>query len=249
MNSDSSTTHSTDKLFAEPLQGIDRFTFNKAVVDVFPDMIKRSVPGYSTIIGMIGDLAERFAIDNSRCYDLGCSLGAATLAMRHRVQAENCAIVAVDASQAMIDQCQRLIDRDNASVPVTVSCADIRHIPIEQASVVVLNYTLQFIPPADRDAILAKIHAGLLPGGVLILSEKVAFKDPQHHELMIDLYHGFKKANGYSDLEVAQKRQALEDVLIPETLDQHKQRLKNCGFSDADVWFQCFNFASMIAQK
>ncbi|WP_317929290.1 carboxy-S-adenosyl-L-methionine synthase CmoA [Halioxenophilus sp. WMMB6] len=246
---DESTRTATDQLFAEPLQQIERFSFNKSVVDVFPDMIQRSIPGYSTIIGMIGDLAERFATDNSRCYDLGCSLGAASLAMRRRISANHCEIIAIDNSAAMVEQCQRVVARDHSATPVSVHCANLQDIEIERASVVVLNFTLQFISPAERDAIMAKIFNGLLPGGVLILSEKVAFNDTRHHELMIDLYHCFKRGNGYSDLEIAQKRDALENVLIPETLDQHRQRLKSAGFADADVWFQCFNFASLIAQK
>ena len=249
MNDERGNTTPTDNLFAEPLGQIERFSFNKAVVDVFPDMIQRSVPGYSTIIGMIGDLAERFAVQKSCCYDLGCSLGAATLAMRHRIKAQACEIHAIDASPAMVERCQKHIERDNHPLPVSVTCADIRDVVIDNASVVVLNFTLQFIAPAARDQILASIYQGLVPGGVLILSEKVAFSDPRHHQLMIDLYHGFKRANGYSDLEIAQKRDALENVLVPETLEQHRSRLKLSGFQDADVWFQCFNFASIIAQK
>lgn len=238
-----------DKLFSEPMKQIDQFTFNKSVVDVFPDMIKRSVPGYTTIIGMIGDLAERFTQPNTRCYDLGCSLGAATLAMRRRIGVDGCEIVAIDNSQAMIDQCSKLIARDHGATHVDVNCQDVLDVHISNASIVVLNFTLQFIAQEHRHTILKNIYRGLNPGGVLIMSEKVAFEDHSHHELMIDLYHSFKKVNGYSDLEISQKREALENVLIPETLTQHRQRLKACGFADADVWFQCFNFASIIAQK
>lgn len=246
---DDTVNPSTDTLFSQPMQQISEFAFNKAVVDVFPDMIERSVPGYRTIVGMIGDLAERFVTEGSRCYDLGCSLGAASLAMRRRISAPNCSIWAYDNSADMINQAKRLIDRDQSSTPVHLHCDDIRTSTIENASVVVLNFTLQFIPVAERDAILHRVYSGLRPGGVLILSEKVAFSDPHHHRLMIDLYHAFKRANGYSDLEIAQKREALENVLIPETLEQHRLRLKQSGFDDADVWFQCFNFASIIAQK
>ncbi len=238
-----------DTLFSAPLEEIQRFAFNKAVVDVFPDMIKRSVPGYTTIIGMIGDFARRYNQNATRCYDLGCSLGAATLSIRHNITAENCAIVAVDNSQAMINQAEKLIRRDNSSAPVSLICDDINTIEIKNASLVVLNFTLQFIPVTARERLIEKIYNGLVPGGVLILSEKVAFEDKSHNQLMIDLYHDFKRANGYSDLEIAQKRESLENVLIPETLASHKNRLKKVGFTDADVWFQCFNFASMIAQK
>ncbi|GLS26102.1 carboxy-S-adenosyl-L-methionine synthase CmoA [Marinibactrum halimedae] len=238
-----------DTLFSEPLGSVDGFRFNQAVVDVFPDMIKRSVPGYATIINMIGQLAERYAQAGSDCYDLGSSLCAATLAMRHRIAAANCQIVAVDNSTAMVERAQQIIAADSGEVTVEVIQSDLQDIDIRNASVVVLNFTLQFIPVIERDAILRKIFEGLNPGGVLILSEKVAFEDEHHHQLMIELHHNFKRANGYSELEIAQKRESLENVLIPETLEAHRQRLKKAGFGAADVWFQCFNFASMIAQK
>jgi tRNA (cmo5U34)-methyltransferase len=238
-----------DNLYANPLPQVAAFAFDESVVSVFPDMIKRSVPGYATIINMIGNLAERYAQADSYCYDLGCSLGAATLAMRHRIQAANCSIIGVDNSPAMIARCEQVIAADSAEVDVTLQCADLLDQPIENASVVVLNFTLQFIAIEKRAEILQKIYRGLRPGGVLILSEKLAFDDEQHQALMIELHHNFKRANGYSDLEIAQKRSAIENVLIPETLSIHRQRLKDAGFASVDVWFQCFNFASMIAIK
>ncbi len=238
-----------DNLFADPINNLGKFAFDQNVVNVFPDMIKRSVPGYTTIIAMIGDLAGRYAQAGSRCYDLGCSLGAATLAMRHQIHTADCEIIGIDNSPAMIERCQAVIDADCRDVPVTLYCQTLQESEISDASVVVLNFTLQFIPLQERQGIIDKIFQGLRPGGVLIVSEKVAFHDPQHAELMIELHHNFKRANGYSDLEIAQKRSAIEDVLIPETLDSHRQRLKSAGFSDADVWFQCLNFASLIAQK
>jgi len=239
----------TDQLYADPLAGVSRFAFDRNVVDVFPDMIKRSVPGYATIINMIGDLAERYARADSRCYDLGCSLGAATLAMRHRIRAANCDIVAVDNSPAMIERCRQVLAVDTAEPAVELLCEDLTKITPERASVAVLNFTLQFIAPEQRQSVLNSIATGLLPGGVLILSEKVTFEDRLHDELMIELHHNFKRANGYSELEIAQKRSALEQVLIPEPLQVHRERLKQAGFTSVDVWFQCFNFASLIAIK
>lgn len=238
-----------DDLYANPLQGLASFRFDQGVVNVFPDMIKRSVPGYTTIISMIGDLAERYAQTDSTCYDLGCSLGAATLAMRHRIRSAQCHIVAVDNSPAMVERCHQVIQADSGEVPVQLLCSDLQDIQLAQASVVVLNFTLQFIKLTEREPILKRIYDALLPGGVLILSEKVAFADQPHHDLMIELHHNFKRANGYSELEIAQKRTALENVLIPETLETHRSRLKKAGFSSSDVWFQCFNFASLIAIK
>jgi tRNA (cmo5U34)-methyltransferase len=239
---------SKDSLYAHPLGEIAAFKFDEQVVDVFPDMIQRSVPGYSTIISAIGLLAGRFSRPNSLCYDLGCSLGAATLAMRREISVDNCRIVAIDNSQAMVERFQRVLPA-TSGVDVEVQCADIRDVLIHNASVVVLNFTLQFIPLADRAQLLAGIYQGLLPGGILILSEKLAFDDIRQQVLQTDMHHLFKKAQGYSELEVSQKRAALENVLIPETFACHQQRLTAVGFSSVEIWFQYFNFASMIALK
>ncbi len=239
---------SKDSIYANPLGQVAAFNFDEAVVDVFPDMIQRSVPGYSAMISAIGLLAGRFGQDNSYCYDLGCSLGAASLAMRQQIKAENCQIVAVDNSEAMVSRFRSGLQAiPNAQIDV--QCADIRDIEIVNASVVVLNFTLQFIPIEDREQLLAKIWQGLLPGGLLILSEKLAFDDDKQHELQMDMHHLFKKAQGYSDMEISQKRTALENVLIAESFATHRQRLSKVGFSSVEVWFQYFNFASMIALK
>ena len=243
------TSDNKDTLYANPLDNIADFAFDQSVVDVFPDMIKRSVPGYATIMHMIGQLAERYCQSDSRCYDLGCSLGAATLAMRHRIHAANVEIVAVDNSPDMIARCQQVIDADSAEVPVTLVEEDITASPIENASVVVLNFTLQFVPVEKRQALLQNIYHGMVPGGVLVISEKLAFDDAQHQALMTEFHHYFKKTNGYSALEIAQKRNAIEHVLIPETFETHKQRLESIGYKGTELWFQCFNFASFIAFK
>lgn len=238
-----------DALYASPLGEIPDFTFDETVARVFPDMIRRSVPGYGTIISAIGMLAGRFAREESFCYDLGCSLGAAALSMRRNIRARDCRIFAVDNSPAMARRCRENIVADGAGVPVDVICADIRDVAIQGASVVVLNFTLQFIPLADRLGFLEKICRGLLPGGVLILSEKLSFSDPRQQALQVEMHHAFKKAQGYSDLEISQKRAALEQVLIPETLEVHRARLRAAGFASAEIWFQYFNFASLIALK
>jgi len=238
-----------DSIYASPVGEVGAFKFDETVASVFPDMIQRSVPGYNAIISAIGLLAGRFAHEHSVCYDLGCSLGAATLSMRHQIRAENCRIIAVDNSEAMVMRFQEILLKDQAPVAVDVQCADIREVAIENASVVVLNFTLQFIPLEDRSEFLQKIYQGLLPGGILILSEKLKFDDDRQQELQTQMHHAFKKAQGYSDLEISQKRTALDNVLIPETFAQHQNRLRQVGFSSAEVWFQYFNFASIIALK
>lgn len=240
-------TDNRDQIYARELDEIARFAFDESVATVFPDMIRRSVPGYSTIIAMTGVMADRYAQPGSRCYDLGCSLGASTLAMARYLDDRDCRIVAVDNSPAMIERCGEHLA--GAAVPIDLACADIQDIAVEDASVVVLNFTLQFVPRDDRDALITRIAAGMRPGGVLVLSEKIRFADPHLQALNTELHHAFKKANGYSELEISQKRTALENVLTPETLDEHRRRLQGAGFASADVWFQCFNFASLVAVR
>jgi len=238
-----------DSLFSRPLADIAGFTFDADVVAVFPDMIQRSVPGYETIIAMTGTLAGRYAQPQSNCYDLGCSLGASTLAMAQHIQVPDCRIIAIDNAPAMIEHCTTILAHQQSDTTVELICADLLDSPLDKASMVVLNFTLQFLPPEARTALMQRIYDALLPGGILILSEKIAFADEHLNQLMIELHHSFKRANGYSELEVAQKRSALENVLIPETLDQHRQRLSGVGFNSIDIWFQCFNFASLLAVK
>lgn len=238
-----------DAVYAVPREKIVDFTFDETVARVFPDMIQRSVPGYSTIISMIGVLADSYARENTCLYDLGCSLGAATLSMRHHLRHSRCRIIAVDNSEAMIRRCSRIMETDASAIPVDLVCADILDVQIRNASVVVLNFILQFIPPADRLQVVRNIYEGLLPGGILVLSEKIRFPHPHQEAFHADMHHAFKKANGYSELEISQKRTALEKVLIPETLSAHRERIYTAGFAHCEVWFQCLNFASLCAQK
>ena len=242
-------SQSKDQIYAEPLNAIVGFAFDERVVSVFPDMIQRSVPGYSTIIAMTGVLAERYAQSRTHCYDLGCSLGASTLAMRAQLDNRDCSIIAVDNSDAMIERCRSLIAGDSHTAPVVLRLADINSTPIENASMVVMNFTLQFIPLEQREALLTRIANNMHDGGILVLSEKICFEDAHLQQLNTELHHAFKRANGYSELEIAQKRSALDNVLIPETLNTHRERLRRAGFSSVDVWFQCFNFASLVAIK
>lgn len=238
-----------DIIFSAPIDKIGDFTFDERVVEVFPDMIQRSVPGYSNIISAIGMLAERFVKPNTQVYDLGCSLGAATLSMRRHIKQEGCNIVAVDNSPAMVERCKLHVNAYRSDTPVEVIEADIRDIVIENASMVVLNFTLQFLSPEDRYSLLEKIYAGLRPGGILIVSEKFVFGNESAHELLIDLHHDFKRANGYSELEISQKRSAIENVMRPDSIELHKERFAKLGFTSFEVWFQCFNFGSMFAIK
>lgn len=237
---------SKDQLYARPQQLVD-FAFDERVVRVFPDMIRRSVPGYDSIVPLLGLFAEQYAQPNSRCYDLGCSLGAATLAMRRRMRAPKCEIVAVDNSEAMVEACRANLEADDSAVPVSVQCADVRELRLERASVVVLNFTLQFLPPTQRLALLQRVYGACLPGAAVVLAEKIRFAHAGAQAFAERMHVAFKQANGYSELEISQKRSALERVLIPDSLDAHHQRLHAAGFETVHTWFQCFNFAAVVA--
>lgn len=231
--------HSSDNIYREPRSHIVDFAFDESVASVFPDMIRRSVPGYETVIPLSGLLAARYAREGSRIYDLGCSLGATTLALLDRIGDTECEIVAIDNSAAMIERAR--VDRD-WDPRVTFLYADVLDAPIDGASVVLMNYLLQFIDPQERQSLLQRIRDGMLPGGALILSEKLA-----GNAQFEAAHEDFKRANGYSELEVSQKRAALESVMVPDTLDTHIARLNDVGFRDMSVWFRCLNWASMIA--
>ena len=238
-----------DKLFSQPLGKVPKFVFDSAVVNVFPDMIQRSVPGYQTIINHTGELADRFVQKNSHCYDLGCSLGASTLAIRERIEERNATIFAVDNSQAMLDKLDSILQSQPSETTTELIKNDICEIEITNASLVVLNFTLQFVPLARRCELIQSIYQGLNSNGCLIISEKLHFEPESLNKLLAELHHKFKRDQGYSELEISQKRDAIDKVLMPETLATHIQRLKDCGFKSVSPWFQCYNFGSLIAIK
>jgi len=238
-----------DKIFTDPLYNIVDFEFDNKVANVFEDMLKRSIPGYSSIIATVGMLTKLYSQPNSNYYDLGSSLGASALAMRRNVVHPNCRIIAIDNSEAMVNRSKDIIGMDNSETPIDIYCDDIRNFKIENAAVVVLNYTLQFISPKNRNKIIQNIYDGMKTGGILILSEKIIFEDAELNERQITRYHNFKRLNGYSDIEISKKKEALENVLIPDTVEIHKKRLLNAGFKTADVWHQTFNFVSIVAEK
>jgi tRNA (cmo5U34)-methyltransferase len=214
-----------DTLYTSSDRAARDFRFDDSVADVFPDMIQRSVPGYTMVITMTEMLAKKYGQPGSILYDLGCSLGASTAAMQRGMQGRACDIIAVDNSAAMLQRCEKShISNDNTQF----ICADICTIPMAaaSASMVVLNFTLQFL-----------------------LAEKIRFAEAEQQAFYTDLYHDFKRANGYSDGEITQKRAALANILRPETLATHQQRLSQVGFNTIHTWLQCISFASLFAIK
>jgi tRNA (cmo5U34)-methyltransferase len=230
-----------DKLFDTTLDLVN-WTFNTEVANVFDDMVLRSVPSYRSMLEIISLISNKYTQNNTNLYDLGCSTGAVSLALN--TTNKNSSIIAVDNSQAMVDKCrENLKNIDN----LTVICDDIENIAIKNASVVVLNLTLQFIKPKKRQNIIDKIYTGLKPNGVLVISEKVSFSDNNTQNLITNLHLDFKKANGYSELEIANKRQMLENVLISDDSKTHLQRLKNAGFKTQTTILQNLNFKMFLA--
>jgi len=243
----------TDKVYAEKLKEVAPFEFNEEVVHVFPDMIERSVPGYRAVLDMTKVVANEFVQPGTAVYDLGCSLGATTRAIMSGIDSLPgdiaCRIIAVDNAPAMIQECKRRLNPASDRIQLEIKLADILDQTIQNASLVTLNYTLQFIPLKERLPLLIRIHEGLVPGGALILSEKIVSSNATHQKVLTTLHHGFKRMNGYSDLEISQKRSALENVLVPESVADHEQRLKEAGFSTSMVWYQSLTFVSILAIK
>ncbi len=233
-----------DQVFAERFSDIRSFSFDEKVVAVFPDMIRRSVPGYDTILKGIAMYAMKYIEKNSVVYDLGASLGAVSLTIDQAVGDQGLTIHAIDNSPAMVRELKHLLLQQQLNNQISIHGQDLIQFPMANASMVVSNFTLQFIEPGLRDQIVVRIYQSLNIGGAFVLSEKVA-SSPQ----LIDDYHGYKKINGYSDVEIAQKRQALEDTLLPDSVATWKSRLNQAGFRTIELWFRAFNFISLIAVK
>ncbi len=235
-----------DKLFIKKTDLVD-FTFDAQVVNVFDDMVKRSVPGYQSMIEMLGLIVQTYGQDNTNYYDLGASTGASTLALGLNNTHQNNTIFAVDSARAMADKCLENLTGKIANFRVI--CNDINDICCENASIVVLNLTLQFVPIEQRQALINKIYQGLNAGGALMVAEKIHFDDKHKQAQMNELHLNFKRANGYSELEVAAKRQSIENVLITDNQQTHFERFKKAGFGQITCHFQCLNFAAFLAVK
>lgn len=230
-----------DTIFNKKTDLVD-FCFNQEVVSVFDDMVLRSVPGYKNTLEFIKLCGEIYTQKGSNIYDLGCSTGATSFAL----SGNGGNIVAVDNSKSMIDKARENLKNINN---ITFVCDDINNIKIENASIVVLNLVLQFIPKDKRNDLIQHIYNGLNKGGVLIISEKVHFEDIKEQEFFTKTHLEFKKSNGYSELEIANKRQLLEDVLITDNTSIHLKRLSDCGFNFYQEVMQHLNFKTFIAIK
>jgi len=242
---------SEDNIYSTPLSQVSPFEFNQNVVRVFDDMLQRSVPLYRETLLRQAQMASRYHVEDSRIYDLGCSHGNFGITLHQLMQKRPFELVGIDPSGPMLERYrQRLKDIDLApGQKFTLLQQPAQEITYAPCSVVVANLTLQFMPLAAREHLLHGIFSALQPGGVLLLSEKIEDKEPYLAELEREWYYNFKRENGYSELEISQKRDALEDVLVPETCETHIDRLKTCGFTYVTPWIKWFNFAGFLCIK
>ncbi len=235
-----SDTRGTDRLYAKRRPTQD-FRFSAEVARVFDDMATRSVPGYASLIHGIGVLGARHMHPSFACYDLGCSLGAVARSWAS-LDHDNIEIIGIDSSPDMIAQAQEI-----SEASIQYRCADIREVEFRPSGVIALNLTLQFLPVADRKTLLQNIAHALHENGALILTEKVCFDEPEEARINRQ-YEGFKRLQGYSELEISQKRTALERTLIRDSIETHLARLQEVGFQSTIIWFQCLHFYSVLAR-
>jgi tRNA (cmo5U34)-methyltransferase len=238
-----------DTLFSEQRSDVRDFDFGKDTAVVFDDMLNRSVPYYTEMQRMIGEISVDYAVDGTRVYDLGCATCNAFFEL-DRVLPKEMKFVGVDFSSEMLGQAREKIATQGFKRDHELICADLNdEIEIKNASVVIMNLTLQFIRPVRRHLVMSNIARGMVPGGCLLVVEKVLSKDSKINRSFIKYYYDFKERNGYSKMEIAQKREALENVLIPYRLEENYELFLSSGFSFCDVFFKWYNFCGMIAVK
>jgi len=237
-----------DRLFNKKMKP-SSFSFNQEVAEVFPDMLERSIPGYRTTIDSIRFLASKYSRKETNCYDLGCSLGASSIALGEGAAHNDCKIIAIDKSSSMTKRFSEIIKREKLNLNIQIFNEDVIDAKITNASIVIMNFTLQFIRKQDRQYVLDKIYNGLNDGGLLLLSEKIIEGDEKINNLLIDLHENFKLENLYTKEEIQNKKESIKNVLIEDEISTHQSRLSKSGFTKFGIWLQHFNFASFVAIK
>ena len=241
---------SKDQIFAEKTRAVGDFNFGEKTAEVFEDMLERSIPLYREMQRMLGEIAAEFAVPGTNVYDLGCSNGITleTLGSAISTAGKNVQLIGVDYSEPMLEKARQRFAGGNLT-PKLVRGDLNEGCAIENASVVVLNLTLQFIRPLFRDRLIRAIFNGINENGCVILIEKVLGNDSLFNRLFIKFYYDMKRSNDYSDTEIAQKREALENVLIPYRIDENFELLKRNGFGSVDIFYKWYNFAGLIGVK
>jgi len=238
-----------DEVFKENISKASDFKFSSKVANVFDDMVTRSVPFYIEMQRMMGELAADHVQKDTNVYDLGCSTGTTMMVLNETIP-HDITFVGIDDSRAMLDKCKSKLEEAEFTRPFNLEVADLNgNVRIENASVVVLCLTLQFVRPINRQKLLEKIFSGLVPGGVIIIIEKILAEDSSWNRDYIKYYYDMKRRNHYSEMEISQKREALENVLIPYKLSENITMLREAGFSNYEIFFKWYNFSGFIAKK
>jgi tRNA (cmo5U34)-methyltransferase len=239
----------TDEVYRAAQAAVADFKFDQSVATVFDDMVSRSVPFYGEIQRMIAEMAGDFATPESTVYDLGCSTGTTFINLHPNLD-PTIRFVGIDNSAEMLERCRAKLSAHGIDRPLELRHADLNEgIDVENASMVTLILTLQFIRPLRRQRLLADIYRGMNTQGCLILVEKVLGEESLLNRLFIDYYYEMKRRHGYSELEISQKREALENVLIPYKLLENRELLLETGFRSVEVFFKWYNFCGLVAVK
>ncbi len=242
------TDKPTDDLYRQHPPDRD-FTFNETVARVFDDMLDRSVPCYAEVIDHCARLLECFIAPGDTIYDLGCSTGTTLLQLSRLLAGHSLHYIGIDSSSAMIKKARSKAAMFSKSDRIRFQRDDITTIRFSNAGAILCNYTLQFVRPMIRQEFVRGLFSSLRDGGILLLSEKIICPHPRLNREFIGMHHRFKRERGYSELEIANKREALENVLIPFTVRENKKLLRQAGFSGVETFFQWFNFVSFVAVK
>jgi len=225
------------------------FSFNQEVAEVFEDMIDRSVPGYESSLRLIKNLSDYYFQTDTNCYDLGCSLGASSLSILKGIGKRKGQVIAVDNSHAMISESKIRFSNFIKSGKIKFLEEDINNIKINTASIVVINFVLQFLEVEKRETLLKRIFQGMKKGGILIISEKIHFDNTLRNQTIYRIYDRFKLKNGYSKMEISAKRDSLEGVLVTDLEALHLQRLRKIGFKGVKKVMSNLNFITLIAER
>lgn len=238
-----------DTLFANPAAPPEDFQFSPKVAEVFDDMLARSVPFYQEIIAMAASLLSTFVGPREVIYDLGCSTGATVIELARRLPERDLRFVGVDSSAAMVEKARLKAEIYSKSEQLRFVEADILTVPLAEPGAIILNYTLQFLRPLQRPDFLRRLHAALKPGGILLVCEKTISPTPLFNRAFIGCYLDFKRRHGYSEIEIAKKREALENVLVPFSVAENVALFRQAGFAQVEQFFQWFNFSGFMARK
>ncbi|MEA3554127.1 MAG: carboxy-S-adenosyl-L-methionine synthase CmoA [Campylobacterota bacterium] len=233
-----------DRVFDKPIT--KQFEFDEDVASVFDDMLERSVPFYNQMLELTTSFAIKYIKDDSTIYDLGCSTASTLISIANNSN-KNLDLIGIDTSSAMLIRAKQKSKAYGHDISFIND--DIFNIDFKKSNVIISNYTLQFIRPLQREKLIKKIYDSLEDGSVFIFSEKVVTDNKILNKQFIDEYYNFKKTQGYSEFEIAQKREALENVLIPYTYEENKKMIEDAGFKYFDCIFKWVNFATFIAVK